>query len=103
MCKKHTAPIRFLSLFEALNINIPIIENVQEINKYNFEYDKQKVNQNIANIRNFAREKIKNSINSPKQNILQQIFYSIVVFIFHSSNYIIKNLGNRFSIKTTTQ
>ena len=104
ICVKNThAPIRFLSLFEALNINIPIIENVQEINKYNFEYDKQKVNQNIANIRNFAREKIKNSINSPKQNILQQIFYSIVVFIFHSSNYIIKNLGNRFSIKTTTQ
>lgn len=104
ICVKNThAPIRFLSLFEALNINIPIIENVQEINKYNFEYDKQKVNQNIANIRNFAREKIKNSINSPKQNILQQIFYSIVVFIFHSSNYIIKNLGNRFSIKITTQ
>lgn len=74
VCIKNTrATVRFLSLFKRLGINIPLIESVDELQNYNFSYDKKIVNKNLADIRNFAINKIYEQLLKPKNNQFENI------------------------------
>lgn len=55
VCLENThAPVRFLSLLERLGISIPIIKSIEDVKNVDLTYDKEKVNKEISNIREFA-------------------------------------------------
>ena len=67
VCIKNThATVRFTSLFKRLGINIPMIENIKELNDATLMYDIEKVNTNLKDIRNFAILKIEENLIKPK-------------------------------------
>jgi len=56
--KNPHATVRFTSLFKKLGIDIPLIENVKELENTNLDYNKEQVNKELANIRELALSKI---------------------------------------------
>ena len=72
VCIKNThATVRFLSLFKRMGIDLPLIENLNDIETAKFDYDKFLVNKNLDNIRNFALEKIEKEMLAPKKEHVQ--------------------------------
>ncbi len=70
VCIKNThAPIRFFSLFGKLGINVPLIENIDELDSINLNYDKNLVNKSLLDIRKFALERIENALLQEKDNV----------------------------------
>ena len=72
VCIKNThATVRFTSIFKRLGINIPLIETVDDLQNYNFSYDKDIVNKNLNDIRNFAIDKIYEQLLKPKSKHIE--------------------------------
>lgn len=76
------AQLRFTNLFEKLGVKIPIINNINDLKENVTQYDIQKVNAEIYNIRKFAISKIKDAMQKKVTNInymneLNVIFYNI--------------------------
>lgn len=70
VCIKNShATVRFTSLFNRLGINIPLIEDINDLETINFNYDKDAVNQSLTDIRNYALEKIQISLDKPIKNV----------------------------------
>ena len=68
VCIKNThATVRFTSLFKRLGINIPLIENIEDLEKVSLDYDKNQVNNQLSNIREFALSKIEAALLKPKK------------------------------------
>ena len=70
------------NLFEKLGVKIPIINNINDLKENVTQYDIQKVNTEINNIRKFAISKIKDAMQKKVTNInymneLNVIFYNI--------------------------
>ena len=74
VCIKNThATVRFTSLFKRLGINIPLIENIEDLERVSLDYDKKQVNDQLSNIREFALSKIEEALLKPKVLTNEQI------------------------------
>lgn len=73
ICIKNTHnTVRFISLFNCLDINIPMITNIKDIENFEFSYDYEAVNKKINNIRYYALEKISENLAKPKTEKKEQ-------------------------------
>jgi len=69
VCIKNThATVRFISLFKRLGINVPLVKSVEDLKNINLDYDKNKVNAALKDIRKYALDKIEEAILMPKKN-----------------------------------
>ena len=67
VCIKNThATVRFTSLFKRLGIDIPLIESIEDLESVSLDYDKNQVNDQLSNIREFALSKIEEALLKPK-------------------------------------
>lgn len=97
VCIKNTrATVRFISLFEKLGINIPLIEVSSDFDEKSLLYDVEKVNEAINNIRENAIEKIKIAMKAKQSNDFKNEFYLILYNLTDAWKKINKNI---FSIK----
>ena len=74
ICIKNThATVRFTSLFKRLGINVPLIENVNDIETKVLDYNKEQVNKELFYIREFALSKIEEALLKQKVVTPEQI------------------------------
>ena len=74
ICIKNThATVRFTSLFKRLGINVPLIENVNDVETKVLDYNKEQVNKELFNIREFALSKIEEALLKQKVVTPEQI------------------------------
>lgn len=66
--KNQNSPVRFTSLFKRLGVDIPLMSSAKDLDGYDFEYDKDKVNSSIKDIRDFANNKLAENLSKPKNN-----------------------------------
>lgn len=72
VCIKNTRnTVRFTSLFKKLGINIPFIESVEDIETANLNYDKERVNKSLCDIREYALDKIEKALLAPKKEYIE--------------------------------
>lgn len=69
VCIKNShATVRFTSLFKRLGIDIPLIEDVNELPQVDISYDRNIVNQSLDDIRRYALVKLQMSLDRPKKS-----------------------------------
>lgn len=98
VCIKNThATVRFTSLFKKLGIDIPLIENVENIEHLDLNYNKKQVNKELVNIRKFALCKIEAVLLKPKicstETLNKEINFQLInkIYLKHFDEWYKKN------------